>query len=527
MATAQPPPIAPPPGRRAKVQLLLLLLILLLAAGLRIHNLSALGYWTDEFITLINAHGWGVEINRLPLNQFVPARAAPSRLDQARPWSQIVPGMVRDDSHPPLYIFLVRGWEALSGNDSEIVVRSIGVACSLMAIVLLYMIAGELNGATVARWACMLMAVAAPQIAFAQDAGKFMPLMMLTLLAAWSLARLRRSVSVGWAALVGASMLAMMLTHYFAAGAAVGLGLYALLTLRGRARTHAIGAFVAAAVLFCVLWGPSFLGQRSNFTANYSWVTDAGPGHAQRVALDLLRLPARLIVEMNSSGWQNAVAVAFGLLFLLLLPLVFVKRPNLRLFVLWFTFSVGLLVCLDLTRSTLQLRMTRYTLVAAPALYTLIAAAVPARWGRNALPALAVAIALVRLPAAYLPPWKIDFRTPVQIVSSKLQPGDGLVLASTDRAMVVVTYTAFQHYAGASMPSTVATLTQPADAPVLVRLAKCQRIWVMWMDERERIHDWLPGLRIEEAGRLTQSQMIVVGTLAEKSPLPAPPVDQR
>src|SRR3954454_21427743 len=109
-----------PAQRRVSPAGILLPLILITAAALRFYNLSALGYWTDEFCTLSSAHGWGLEFLRTPLDQIVPAdRPAPTRYNQARPWRAILPAIVRDDAHPPLYPLLVRACETLMGGDSE------------------------------------------------------------------------------------------------------------------------------------------------------------------------------------------------------------------------------------------------------------------------------------------------------------------------------------------------------------------------------------------------------------------------
>jgi hypothetical protein len=204
------------------------------------------------------------------------------------------------------------------------------------------------------------------------------------------------------------------------------------------------------------------------------------------------------------------VTLASGALWLLL-PVAFIRRVDLRLWVLWISCAVGLVLCLDLARGTLQLRVLRYTLVATPAVCVLIAAAIPrGRWAFLP-PALAVTFALLRLPAAYVPPWKYDFRTPVEIVAPRIQPGDGLVLASTDPLLVVVSYTAFQHYALPSMPPVVATLTKPANAETLEQLRGCKNVWIVWMTNRFSPEQWLPGLHVQQSEELTGEERIVEG----------------
>jgi hypothetical protein len=203
------------------------------------------------------------------------------------------------------------------------------------------------------------------------------------------------------------------------------------------------------------------------------------------------------------------------------MPIVFVLRRETRLWIVWFACAVGLIAILDLTRSTLQLRMIRYSLAAAPAFYALLATAIPrGRW-RYAPVAIAIAYALVRLPTAYLPPWKTDYRTPVEIVAPRIQPGDALVLASRDLDVIRVSYTAFQHYAMRSMPATVATLTKPADPDMLRELRRSNRLWIVWATDQDQVTDWLPGVKIEQAGRLSPTESIIEATWAGPKTRPA------
>jgi uncharacterized membrane protein len=514
---AVPEPTPPSSAsQRAWTPLLLLALIVSLAAALRIYSLSTLGYWTDEFCTLCNAQGHGVAYARLPLDTIVAPQSSPTRFENALPWSRIVPGMVAEDSHPPLYIFIIRAIETAFG-DGEAAVRSACVAFSLVAIALLYAVVREAGaGTTPALWACLLMAVAGTQIEFAQDANKFMPLMTWTLLAAWGLLRLRAKASLGAATLTALALLAMMMTHYFGAGPALGLALYALIDLRGRARRHAAAAFAFAGIVFLITWGPMVLRQRPNFTANYRWVADDSPGHVGRTLVELARVPARLIAETAPVGWLPIVTVVSTVI-LILMPVAFILRRQTRVWVVWFACAVGLIVLLDLTRGTLQLRMIRYSLAAAPPLFALLATAIPrGRW-RFAPVAVAVVYALVRLPNAYLPPWKTDYhapdhRTTVEVIARQMRPEDALVIASRNAEAVQVSYMAFQHYAPAVTQGMVATLTHPADPALLAQLRRSRTVWVVWLSERERITDWLPGLKVDQVGRLTAAAWIVEGS---------------
>jgi hypothetical protein len=190
------------------------------------------------------------------------------------------------------------------------------------------------------------------------------------------------------------------------------------------------------------------------------------------------------------SSWPMAAASGIALLWL---PLAFIRQPRLRPWILWFVCSVGLIAGLDLARYTTLLTLPRYLLFATPAAYVLIAAAIRGRWSW-VLPSCAVIAAILALPSAYIPPWKTDFRTPVEIMAPRIQPGDALVITGADPAADGVMFTAFQHYLP-TMPVTCAILTRPPDAVTRSRLSQCpQMILVRLWPYHPEI---LPGISVD------------------------------
>jgi uncharacterized membrane protein len=465
-------------------------MIVALAALLRFFSLSSLGFWTDEFCSLSCADSWGLQFDKPPLNKIIPAdrpnsppAVAPmTRLASARGLKHLIPAMATDEAHPPLYFILLRIWEIAFG-DSERAVRSPDVIFSLLAILLLFFTARDSIGAATALWACLLMAVAQPQIQFAQEARNYMPVVSFSLLAVLSIQRLRRNPSAGAAtlldaSLLGASLLAMMLTHYFAAGAAGAIAVYAILNLRGRARRLAITSIAIAALSFLLLWGPFLLRQHANIGLNYTWTADASPGHLLRTGARLLNLPWRLVAELPAAAPMRLLAGACGLAFYLMILIACIRRPALRLWGLWFFTAVGLVAAVDLWRSTAQLALLRYTLFATPAEYVLLAAAIQRGRFRYALPAIAVLAGLLSLKNAYAPPWKTDFKTPVEVIARHFQPGDGLVIIGSDPIADGVLFAAFRHYI-MLMPTT-AVLTGAPDDATLKTLRECPHIYILW-----------------------------------------------
>jgi uncharacterized membrane protein len=484
----------------SRTNLLILGLILALAAVLRIQNLSALGFWTDELGAMSASGGWGLDFVRPPLNRIIdqPLRDC-TRLADARPVAQIIPGLIRDESHPPIYFLLQRFWRAMFG-DSESAVRSLNVLFSLAAIPLLFFASSRSVGVRPALWACLLMAVASPQITFAQEARNYMPGMTFSLLALVCMQRFQARPTTTGGIAFGVSLLAMMLTHYFTAGAGVAMAIFAATTFQGRSRRMVINSFIIAAILFHLLWGIPLWHQLPNFHSNYTWLADTSPGRLQRWLLRLCTVPVGLIADRS---WPIAIA---GGITLLWLPIAFVRRPELRLWILWFACSLGLIAGLDLVRSTTLLTLPRYLLFATPAAYVLIAAAIPGR-GNWIAPSVAIIAAIFALRSAYIPDWKIDDRTPVQLLARRLRPTDGLVISGPDAVADAVLFGACQHYMP-KLPRTCAVLTAPPNATVLERLRQCPRVGVIWLWPDRSIR----GFDIQDQGSVPYMGTILIGS---------------
>src|SRR5439155_1926818 len=131
-------------------------------------------------------------------------------------------------------------------GDSERAVRALSLLASVGAVVALFFAARKSVGAPAALWACAIMALASPQVTYGQEARGYALALLLSVLAAGAVLRLeRRGPSVSRAAIVGSLVLPMMLTHYFAIGPAIAIGIYVVIALRGRVRLQALIALTA------------------------------------------------------------------------------------------------------------------------------------------------------------------------------------------------------------------------------------------------------------------------------------------
>ena len=128
-----------------------------------------------------------------------------------------------------------RVWRDIFGS-SDFTLRAFSVLASVLGIVLLYDVARSLHGTPMALWAASIMAVAGPQIQFAQEGRGYAMLAALCMGACAALARIERH-GTSWRRQIalGGCVAAMMLTHYFALAPAAAIGAYVLLRLRGRA----------------------------------------------------------------------------------------------------------------------------------------------------------------------------------------------------------------------------------------------------------------------------------------------------
>ena len=123
----------------------------------------------------------------------------------------------------------------------------------------LFCAARDSIGSAASLWACLLMAVAEPQIQFAQEARNYMPVVTFSLTAMCSLQQLSRKPGYLAASTLTMSLVAMMLTHYFAAGVGVALGLHVMISMaRGGPAACSAGICGSGFVFFAAV-GPTAL----------------------------------------------------------------------------------------------------------------------------------------------------------------------------------------------------------------------------------------------------------------------------
>ncbi|MFT5433434.1 MAG: mannosyltransferase, partial [Myxococcota bacterium] len=240
MQTSASESFAPAPqGER-----LLLAIVVLIGAAVRLARLDATEAWLDE--------------------------ACISLFAQA-PFLDSVGWVMAQESHPPLYYFLMSLWTSLFGA-SEFAIRMPSVLAGVASVALVWMLARQLGSrASLALAAALIYAVAPPAIYYAVEARSYSLLWALVLGAVVALHRAvytgRRSAFIMAAAL---TVLATF-THYFGL-MVLASWFFAVLATRDEARALAVRCLLGSLVIFAVGAGP-LLARHGELTATF-WLAD-------------------------------------------------------------------------------------------------------------------------------------------------------------------------------------------------------------------------------------------------------------
>ncbi|MBP6788621.1 MAG: glycosyltransferase family 39 protein, partial [Candidatus Promineofilum sp.] len=208
--------------RRLSAPLLILLALLLLAFALRVHDLGAFSFWTDEGLT--------PERSGYPLAQIL-------RNDI------LIQGVVTQDTHPPLYYLILHATRPLFGL-SDFAFRYPSVLFGLLLVPLLYQLGRRLAGRDLGLLVALLAAVNPLQVYYSREARMYS---LLVLLAAAMSYVLWRALAAANAPPAGARRSSRLTRHFL---------LYLLLAALALYTHYTVVFLIAAQGLFWVwlLW---------------------------------------------------------------------------------------------------------------------------------------------------------------------------------------------------------------------------------------------------------------------------------
>ncbi len=404
MAVQNRPAPDSPKGQRIRRQVWLAL-ILLSGLGLRLYHLGQAGFWVDEANTLLEMDAsWHAP-------HLMTATYAP------RDWFQIPPADLQHDSwkklwnpppwvtNPPLYDSLLRLWTMVV-QPSDAGLRLFAALCSWLEIVVLWLLARQMAGATAGLWVAGLAAFSPGLITVAQQNRYYAFLLLLATLSFLPLLRFWKQPLGRFPIRVWMSYLllltALFYTNYFGVLIAAAQAAAAILLWIGK-RPDAIHArrFVlwtlTAQLLAAALFMPWVGHLRRNFAyvSHESWRPVEPSKVAEIIGAAALPLPLAIENRVNvphrvaghpaKTVWLFASALLLAVLpwpaFFLLLRRSF-EMAVLLLCWLWIPIGAFLAADLVLHKSLLTTGMCcgaqpRYVLLVLPAL--LVAGAL---WGQ-------------------------------------------------------------------------------------------------------------------------------------------------
>lgn len=347
--------------------LIVLLVLLAVAAAFRLQHAWAKYPSLDEQWHLNLSTGRGSFVDLFPEQVLSVPPPVTSTVGAPSPWA--VWTHLQGVMHPPLYVTSLRLWRELFG-DGDAVAVSFSVLCSLLALAGCFLAARLSFGVLPAALAGSLMAVSPSQSWFGVQIRGYA---MLLALASGLLLAVVKVDRQGWTRLRGAViavlMLALMLTHYFAAGVCAVVAIGLLATLRGRPRREFLLALVVIAVVYLAIWGP-FLRQQLADVGPMAdaWLVDP----RQPLSLSLLlfaAFPARAVADLAAAPGTLAFA---GVLYAAAIAAASV-RPRYRVWTAWLLATPLMLLCLDLARHSVHLQLLRYSTASTLAVYVLFA----------------------------------------------------------------------------------------------------------------------------------------------------------
>ncbi|HSV16554.1 MAG TPA: glycosyltransferase family 39 protein, partial [Tepidisphaeraceae bacterium] len=407
-----------------------LFIILLVAVLLRLINLSAQSFWLDELWTIEVSAGQASEHRSLPVDVLLTAPPDLTHAAGLHGFTRIWTGMDQIIG-PPLYHIALRVWMFAFG-ESESAIRSFSALCSSVAVFLLFFCRRPGDPPQAALWGCAVMAVAGPQIVYAQETRPYAMMLALGLAAVVLVQRVERlGPTAGRLAALWFVLLCLLLTHYFAVGAPLAVMLYAAAQTRGRTRIALLLTAAAAGLCFAVCWLPFMSRQVPQFSVTdraAAFLAEQSPNHLVRTGWRLATLPISLLCDRR----PIPMYYASGLLIYLAAAVLAWRRRIWSIWPVWFAGIVAVPGVLDLLRATRHLEYIRYSLLAGPAVYIVIAhlffESPRFRFMAHIVPAVVVLCCVLQLRRAY-DTQKPDYRAAAAVLRASASGGDVIVFA--------------------------------------------------------------------------------------------------
>ncbi|MFH1640332.1 MAG: glycosyltransferase family 39 protein, partial [Candidatus Omnitrophota bacterium] len=178
----------------------LLLFFLAVGFALRINNLSGRSLWTDEFFTLFEATGHGLDIKNFLEELSSQENPKLLKVKEFKRFLQPEPdkslkdvsqGLLYTDTHAPLYFWIMHLW-VMVFNDGVVAVRMFSLLMGMISIFLSYKVSSYLFSRKAALFAALFTTISAFPVRYAQEARPYSLVLVLGLLSWLFILRFQR-----------------------------------------------------------------------------------------------------------------------------------------------------------------------------------------------------------------------------------------------------------------------------------------------------------------------------------------------
>lgn len=168
----------------------LLITFLLIGFILRLNNLSSRSLWTDEFFTLFQSSGHGVDIKNFlaslphkqePILLKAGEFKALLKFDSHKSIKDVNNGLFNTGTQPPLYFWIMYFWRWLF-RDSVLALRFFSVLMGIFSIFLAYKVGYYLFNRDIAKFCALFVSISAFSVRYSQEARAYSLVMALGLL---------------------------------------------------------------------------------------------------------------------------------------------------------------------------------------------------------------------------------------------------------------------------------------------------------------------------------------------------------
>jgi len=354
-------------------------LLFFLAAGmlLRINNLAGRPLWTDEFFTLFLSTGHGLEVNELlddvsnkPTPDLYKAKVFKSflRQDPAKTASDVAVGVLKTDTHPPLYFLLIHFWMKVFG-DNAMGVRVFSALMGIFAIFLAYQVTKYLFNGDAAIFSALFVSLAAFSVRYSQEARAYALIMVLGLSAWLFILRFQKYKKTKDIFLFALLSSLGIYVHYFFIFIVVAQFLY--FTIAHKREKDLLDKFYLA--FFCILlslfpWFRLLVLYGYRFR-NAEWIFGY-PGIAEKF-YDLFTGLGRYLFIIDTAGIISALLLSIGAFVLLCYIIFSASKDLLRKYpkqflqsLFMFLFPIVGMLCIDIIQHGALLKQERFWMFA-------------------------------------------------------------------------------------------------------------------------------------------------------------------